>query len=106
MKTETKTMLLIATATAAAWWFGRLPKIKVISTNTGAGGITYTMSINGQSITDTYYPGDAPSFIPTGDGTHFFSAFPVVGVGAGVELSIGYYDTNGGYKSIKSIIVE
>lgn len=102
-KKDTKTFLLIAlTGGLAAWWYSRLPRIKVVATQPG-GGITYKMSINGFSITDTYVIGDEPQFIPTGDGTHYFAC--VAGSFNTATLSIGYYTADGGFKGIKTEVI-
>lgn len=102
-KNSTKNITLSLALVYAIWYFSRKPRISILNKDAATGTISYKMSINGKSITDTIRFTDMPQFIAAGDGTHIFAAIPNNTFGT-LELSIGYME-NGGYKSIKSLLL-
>lgn len=66
--------------------------------------VSYYMNYNGTEIRDTFKLGDAPQFVPVGDGKHYFGAWGNNLLGT-VDLHIGYYEPNGGFKTIKGLVI-
>jgi hypothetical protein len=93
----------VTVAGLGIWWWLRLPKVKVLSANGATGSVSYKMSINGKSIQDTYVLGDAPQFVDSGDGMHWFGAFGNATLRT-VDLGIGYF-RDGGFKVIKGTVI-
>lgn len=86
------------------WWLWRQPRIKVLATNASARTVSFEMKVNGKTFTDTFMLGDANVFMPVGDGINYFSVLGNATTKI-VELSIGYFTADGGYKSRKSTLL-
>lgn len=99
------TGILSLTAALYFWWLhSRRPQVHVLQTNAAARSVSYHMQVNGKEISDTYVLGDAPQFIPAGDGVHFFAAIGNTATKI-VELAVGYFTPDGGFKSRKSTLI-
>lgn len=81
----------------------RKPKIDILQTNAQEKTVSYRMTYKDQTITDTFKLGDTAQFIPTGVDNYFFGAYSK-GLDV-VELAIGYFESNGGFKSVATRIV-
>ena len=69
------TGILSLTAALYFWWLhSRRPQVHVLQTDATARSVSYHMQVNGKEVSDTYVLGDAPQFIPSGDGVHYFAA--------------------------------
>lgn len=104
MQTRTKVFTGLVTAGLLYYLLRDKSKIQVLKTNVGAKSVEYYMEYEGQAIKDTFVLGDIPNIVPVGDGIHYFAAIGDIGLGI-VELSIGFYESNGGFKSIKSHLI-
>jgi hypothetical protein len=86
------------------WYYLRKPKITVLSANAAAGSVTYKMSIDGESITDTVVMGDQRQLVPAGKTKYWFYANTEPNK-ALIELVIGYYTPEGAFQGVVGKII-
>ena len=105
MDSSAKKALGVTAILAIGYWIFR-PRVVVKSVQLDGVNKTvqYYMNYHGKEITDTFKLGDSPQFVPVGDGVHFFGAWGNNLLGT-VDLHIGYFEPNGGFKTIKGLVI-
>jgi hypothetical protein len=104
METRTKVVGVIIGGGLLYAWLKPKMKIEVVKTDAELKMVQYAMKYYDYSITDTFVMGDIPNMVPMGDGVHYSLAMGNALTGI-VDLSIGYLESNGGFKSIKDMVI-